>query len=243
MSKYKYNVDYFKKIDTPEKAYWLGFLYADGCIVRYYKKDTQEIRSMSLEITLQEQDITHLEKFRDALQSNVPIRLKTVKSKYKACRITINSTLLCKDLINLGCVPKKSLILKYPDESILSKQFNSHFIRGYFDGDGGVYYNETNCYNKNRDKYYLQYHYSCYFTGNEMMLNSIKNILEQNEIKVSDIYLDNRSSAKDIYIYGKDNIKNFKNYIYKDETINLSRKLDKFFYVQNCKDLKINKAG
>lgn len=36
MSKYKYNKDYFSKIDTSDKVYWLGFLYADGSINRYY---------------------------------------------------------------------------------------------------------------------------------------------------------------------------------------------------------------
>lgn len=30
---YKYNEKFFKKIDTPQKAYWLGFLYADGCVL------------------------------------------------------------------------------------------------------------------------------------------------------------------------------------------------------------------
>lgn len=51
MGKYTYNKDYFKEIDSFEKAYWLGFLYADGCITRFYKDE--KLKSMSLEITLQ----------------------------------------------------------------------------------------------------------------------------------------------------------------------------------------------
>ena len=47
MSKYVYNKDYFEKINTSEKAYWLGFLYADGCITRFYKGEV--LKSMSLE--------------------------------------------------------------------------------------------------------------------------------------------------------------------------------------------------
>jgi hypothetical protein len=39
------------------------------------------------------------------------------------------------DLINLGCVPNKSLILLPPN---LTEEFISHFIRGYFDGDGSI---------------------------------------------------------------------------------------------------------
>jgi len=30
MKKYQFNTRYFNKIDTPEKAYWLGFIAADG---------------------------------------------------------------------------------------------------------------------------------------------------------------------------------------------------------------------
>ena len=41
-------------------------------------------------------------------------------------------------LISKGCVPNKSLILKFPSEEILPKELQRHFIRGYFDGDGTI---------------------------------------------------------------------------------------------------------
>lgn len=66
MSKYVYNKDYFEKINTSEKAYWLGFLYADGCITRFYKGEV--LKSMSLEITLKDADCEHLIKFKNALE-------------------------------------------------------------------------------------------------------------------------------------------------------------------------------
>lgn len=47
------------------------------------------------------------------------------------------------DLISNGCVPKKSLILKFPEEDIVSKELQSHFIRGYFDGDGSLLHSKT----------------------------------------------------------------------------------------------------
>lgn len=90
MCKYTYNKDYFKEIDSFEKAYWLGFLYADGCITRFYKDE--KLKSMSLEIMLQNDDKNHLIKFRDALDSNVPIKDKLVAGKYKSSRIVINCT-------------------------------------------------------------------------------------------------------------------------------------------------------
>ena len=238
MSKYYYNKSYFKKIDNPEKAYWLGFLYADGCITRFYRNE--KLKAMSLELTLQEQDKEHLEKLRDCLESNVQISRKTIKDKYIANRIVFCCTDMCKDLINLGCTPQKSLTLTFPSTDTLPQEYISHFIRGYFDGDGGVHYGENYVYHKQKHNTYLQYRYSCYFSGNEDFLMSIKKVLENNGIKVSKIYSDTRSNNKQIYIYGKENINKFKNFIYKDSTINLSRKFDKFFYVENCKELKIN---
>ena len=238
MSKYIYDKNYFKKIDTTEKAYWLGFLYADGCITRFYKGE--ELRSMSLEITLKSEDRNHLEKFRECLNSNVPIKDKVVSNKYHACRIVINCTSMCNDLILLGCTPNKSLTLDFPKDNILPNEYISHFIRGYFDGDGCVYYNETNVYHKNNDKTYLQYHYSCTFTGNYKFLKELKNIIEKNGINVSKLYQDKRSNAIYIYIYGKENISNFRKFLYKESTVSLDRKLNKFIDIEENDCLKIN---
>ena len=53
--------DYFSTIDCPEKAYWLGFLFTDGCVDCY--KGTGRIR-----LQLQEADLEILEKFKEDLQ-------------------------------------------------------------------------------------------------------------------------------------------------------------------------------
>ena len=239
MSKYSYNEDYFKKIDTAEKAYWLGFLYADGCITRFYRNE--KLKSMSLELTLQDEDCEHLVKFKKALESNVPIQHKVINNKYKSDRIVINCTSMCRDLIKLGCTPTKSLILEFPNNDILPNEYLRDFVRGYFDGDGGVSYTEGLYYNKDRKKEYKQHSYSCYFCGNKQFLTELKLVLENNNIKVSDLREDQRSNAVNIYIYGKENIERFKEFIYTDNCVNLSRKYDKFFFISNNKDLHINR--
>lgn len=239
MSKYSYNEDYFKKIDTAEKAYWLGFLYADGCITRYYRNE--KLKSMSLELTLQDEDCEHLVKFKNALESNVPIQHKVVNNKYKSDRIVINCTSMCRDLIKLGCTPTKSLILEFPSSDILPDKYIRDFIRGYFDGDGGVSYTEGAYYNKDRKKEYIQHSYSCYFCGNKQFLNELKIVLENNNIKVSDLREDKRSNAVNIYIYGKENIERFKEFLYTEDCVSLSRKYDKFLFISNNKDLHINR--
>lgn len=238
MSKYTYNKNYFKIINTEEKAYWLGFLYADGCITRFYRNEN--LKSMSLEITLKSDDVEHLKKFLIALESNVPIQDKTINNKYKACRIVINCTSMCRDLINLGCTPQKSLILEFPNEKILPKSYYNSFIRGYFDGDGGVFYGEYDTYDKKQNKEYHTYSYTCYFCGTKNMLNSISNILSSNGINSTPIKKDNRNNVYDLRIYNPNNIDNFRTYIYDNATVYLSRKYDKFFYVKNNAELKIN---
>ena len=110
-------------------------------------------------------------------------------------------------------------------KEILPQKYIRDFIRGYFDGDGGVSYTSL----------------QMLFCGNEKFLSSIKYILEENGIKVSELKYDNRSKAVNIYIYGIDNIDKFKNYIYKDNCVNLSRKFDKFFFIKNNPKLYINR--
>lgn len=126
---------YFDHIDTEEKAYWLGFLYADGNI-----NDTDKTGSKRLQVALSDKDIKHLEQFKRALNSSHPIHQRIINSgKMQGktyCKFSIRSNELCNSLISHGCTPRKSLTLRFPN---LSKELISHFIRGYFDGDGSVF--------------------------------------------------------------------------------------------------------
>lgn len=125
--KHHYNEAYFETIDTQDKAYWLGFIYADGCV--YKGSDNHSYR---LQINLKESDKSHLEKFQKALGSCYKIGHS---NKTQSVSLKINSTKLCTDLINHGVVCNKSLIIKPPK---IANEFIPHFIRGLFDGDGSI---------------------------------------------------------------------------------------------------------
>lgn len=128
-SKYSYDSSFFSSIDSEIKAYWLGFLMADGCV-------TEKTRSYRLKLALKSSDKKHIEKFMDALKSNTPILTKYAKlngKTYEYCQVTVNSTSMCKDLICLGVKPRKSMLEYIPD---IPGDLIRHFIRGYFDGDG-----------------------------------------------------------------------------------------------------------
>ena len=130
-----FNQHIFDVIDTEEKAYWLGFIFADGCI---YSK------SKIFELSLSLDDLDHLNKFNKFMEHDDPDHI-IIDKKINRCRWTVGSKHLWQTLNTLGCVPNKSLILKFPDTSIFkSKDLIKHFIRGYVDGDGSISYRNKN---------------------------------------------------------------------------------------------------
>lgn len=128
------NSNFFNQIDTIDKAYWLGFLYADG-----YIGLTNEIR-----INLKKDDEQHLVKFLVAIEaknSKIHYSIKKDNDKiYHQAYIGIRDKQLVEDLINKGCFRQKSLILEFPTEEQVPYNLLSHFIRGYFDGDGSIHF-------------------------------------------------------------------------------------------------------
>ena len=108
----------------------MGFLYADGNISSTGNR---------LEIHLAIKDLGHLEKFRKFLKLETEIRSGIDSKGYEFCHLSIRNKHLWETLNDLGCVPNKSLILKFPRFSIFKgnvQELILHFIRGYVDGDG-----------------------------------------------------------------------------------------------------------
>lgn len=139
---YIVNEKYFDKIDDEHKAYWLGFLYADGSIVEQ-RNNSNNIKSLTLSLELKTGDKLHIEKFNKDLQSDYLITDRLTNDNHLSSKVSISNTKLCRSLINKGCVPRKSLILTFPNEDILPKNLINHFIRGYFDGDGSIAIGKT----------------------------------------------------------------------------------------------------
>ena len=211
-SKYNFNENYFSNIDSEEKAYWLGFLFADGNI---YKNQ--------MTLKLKQTEISHLEKFKLALNSDHTIHngknYISNKSKYKNVgyysALLISNMQFTKDLISLGCVPNKSLIVEFPS---ISYDLSRHFIRGVFDGDGCI------SFIKNNSKY-KRFNI---ISGSEKFINSIKFILEK-EINAS-IHL-RKLKGKNIFSLDtskKNIVQSIFRFMYKDATIYLDRKYQKF---------------
>jgi hypothetical protein len=127
----KFNQHIFDTIDTNEKAYWLGFFYADA-----YNSET--VNTFCL--TLKGEDYSHLIKlckFIELPESKISTYLSYIgKKSYPTCSVRLYSKHICEKMTELGCPRAKSFIIKYPEW--LSDDLAISFIRGMFDGDGSL---------------------------------------------------------------------------------------------------------
>lgn len=127
--------DFFKNIDSKEKAYWLGFLYADGYVLP---------NNARLSLDLSKKDYKQLEKFCDAVGANKnKIKDRVHSCGSKSVSIKINSKEFVEYIIRGGCVNAKSKKINLPEFN--SECLNLAFVSGYYDGDGGADSSELYC--------------------------------------------------------------------------------------------------
>lgn len=121
----KVNENYFKKW-SHEMAYILGFILADGCIVKPKRLGHSDVLKFGVHV----RDVDILEKIKRELESD-----HKISKLNRAAHLAIVSQILVDDLKNLGITYRKSLSENIPT---LPKVFMSDFIRGIVDGDGGI---------------------------------------------------------------------------------------------------------
>jgi len=122
---------FFDKIDSPDKAYVLGWIASDGTITKGYR---------TIAICLAKQDLEILKKIRNIVCKEIPIKPQKVyrilaQKQYRLniCSKTIGERI--SNLLGLSCYGKKSGVVRFPR---LEEHYKLDFIRGYFDGDGHI---------------------------------------------------------------------------------------------------------
>lgn len=202
----KVDNDFFEKIDTQEKAYILGFIYADGCITNH-----------ALQIKISKKDIELLEKIKSVLHSDHKIGVYTNNNGYgignEYCAIRIQSHKIENDLKLLGIIPRKTKTISFPTNAQVPENLLRHFIRGFFDGDGSVYKHDYPAIS---------------FTGTYAMLCGIKQEMQKITNTQANIYPYKNKDVFDYKVGGTNQMKKIYDYLYKDATIFLGRKKNKF---------------
>lgn len=133
-----FNEHFFHNIDTEEKAYWLGFIFADGSIIKTSKNMDKYNR---LSICLSKKDEHHLEKFTNAIEypkNNIKHTNCSNLGEYPQSYVRINSIAFVNDLISLNCNPNKTFTPSFPNSKDIPSNLIKDFVRGYFDGDGCI---------------------------------------------------------------------------------------------------------
>lgn len=200
----KYSVDesFFETIDTEEKAYILGFITADG-----YVADNR------LKISLNEKDVDILEKIRTCLKSEHPIKYFVKDKKYNHVSLDIPSVKICSDLRKFDLQANKSLTMPNIMKHI-PKHLQVAFLRGYFDGDGNIFYGV---------RYSSGIKYSITVIGTKEFLETSFDRVFKTNCKIS------KYASCDMYawkIAAKSQVDEFLDILYKDATIYLNRKYE-----------------
>lgn len=203
--KYDINETFFDIIDTEEKAYFLGFLYADG----YNNTDRN-----SVNLSLKESDKDILIRLNDLIQPNKPLQYVEIKTTNSSnqYRLVIANKHISQRLVDLGCYKAKTYTLEFPKEEQVPKNLIRHFIRGCFDGDGWVgnkaisVVSTLDFCNSLAKILKEQFNISCYIRARHPERNNTIRMLELN----------------------KKSARTFLNWIYKDSNIHLQRKYERY---------------
>lgn len=190
MRKHFYNEDYFKVIDSEDKAYWLGFISADGSV----SKDAYHIR-----ISLSSIDTKHLEKFLICINANdVNIFTQHMTGGFSATKeggsdiatINLTSMKMWNDLHQYNIDHNKSYNIELPN---IDDKMMSHYLRGFIDGDGSYYYHYDTKNNR--------YRYSFEIVGaSQLMMRQIQEYFKLNGIKTNIYSRINKTASMNLFV-------------------------------------------
>jgi hypothetical protein len=230
----KFNEKFFDEINTEEKAYWLGFLWCDGYVGKRIR-DNNRIE-YNIKLSLKESDFKHLEKFNNSLEGEYKINFyksngfKGYEYKnYKECRLFITNLHMGGLLQDkYGIIPNR--VDSFKCYNYVPYELKRHFIRGVLDADGSFLHYESFCKKKNC----IENKYSLTFGADEFLLKEIeKHLSENNIVEFTDRKILTRHKGKDgsyrtLSFSGKTQNINILNFLYKDSSIYLDRKYDKY---------------
>jgi hypothetical protein len=225
--KFEIHEDFFNVIDTDEKAYFLGFLYADGNV---------KTNKNMVVLVLKESDREILERLNKLIHVDKPLFLEKNKrdgDRENTVGIRICNKNITEKLIKHGCHPNKTFTLTFPEW--LNESLYSSFIRGYFDGDGYIGIIRDSRKDKNGVQYDKYYH-KFTLTGNEVFLREVANVFKQYldvntsfEIR----YKDRDNGIVTMTIKGGNQIIKLYDFLYTKSNLFLNRKHEIFKKIKN----------
>ena len=206
------NTKLFDSINNEQSAYFLGLLFADGNVHSKYNSITLKLHERDVDILEKLQPIIGVDRlYRSGSNLSIKFSDKNIKDK----------------LIDLGCIPNKSLKIVFPN---IDESLRHHFIRGYFDGDGSIFSNA--------------FDYQVAIISTESFCKSI------NEIIIDQLGIAGRISKEAAMLVrgnditaklsfgGNRRILKIMEWLYRDATLYMERKYAKFMLLKSrCDDV------
>lgn len=197
---------FFDEINTEQKAYVLGFIVADGCISK----------NGTLMFANQEEDVDVIEKIRDALQCDAPIRRKEFSCRKPQVMFSIHCIQYQEALSAMGIDNRKTYTIEMSTIiPFVPDYLERHFLRGMFDGDGGL----------GLYKYpYLKKHtVALTYTGRLNVCEYVRD-----KFGLSTKLVNEKSEFYSVRSTCREDIMRIGHYLYDDATIYMDRKINKF---------------
>lgn len=226
MNKLTRDSNFFEKIDNEIKAYFLGFMYADGYV-----------NNKGLKISLQEQDVDILNRFKKEIKFDGNLyfleRSKKNPNWKNVYTLSIYDRKIAQDLINKGCIQNKTFKIEFP--TFISHDLIRHFIRGYFDGDGYVGYRFY------KDKYlYIQSKFVSTENFCDEVIKLAKSELGINGYKETR-HPERNHNIRQLSFSGNKQSLKFLDWIYEKSSISLNRKYKKYLEAKSVYNNKVRK--
>lgn len=230
--RYSFNEHYFDAIDSEHKAYWLGFIWCDGYLAIRHRKNCV---SYEFKLSLKNTDANHLVKFNNDLNGNYEVKYYRCnsfsgKGAVTEARLLITNQHFGKTLADkYGLVPHRSDCGKLLNN--VPEHLMKHFIRGVIDADGSfLKYQIT-------DKGYTVNKYNVSIGTHEDIIRTIERyLMSEGIINISERKLQQRHEGRDgeyrtLSICGKKQCLNILNHIYKESSVYLDRKYEKYLCI------------
>lgn len=206
--------NYFSVIDSPEKAYWLGFLYTDGSVDHYHT--TGRIR-----LQLQEKDVEILEKLKNDLCLDCKI-IYDKRPNSTCCSIEFTDEQIYNDLAKYNIIPNKTYSVNRIPYETIPEEYLGAYALGLFDGDGSLSYSDNFSTN-------VTLNYTAYYEEEvrdfQKIINKLANIENTNKLFFT--------SAWHAQWRGRIQVVKILDILYSSSPRYLKRKYDKYLSLKN----------
>jgi len=226
VNKRKYTVDesFFEVIDTPDKAYVMGWFYSDG---------SNSLSPNIAKIDVAADSLDVLVKIREVIGSTARIvAMKNSANSYAGekaqmlYRLGIYNKRVSKQIAALGICGNMTYTRTWPEW--LTEDLEPHFIRGLIDGDGCISVSKKNGF-------------AISYWGTEMMCDGLSGVLSKIDVEHS--HRTDKKGHHYIRITKQAECLKFADYIYEDSTIHLARKFDNYKRIKAIRDEKEQKRA